>query len=169
MDGSENSAGGKPLRPDVVAGLKVLVSTFEALSFFVVVYVLGIVSGILEQFMFVWLVEIGGTGTVRAYGAQKSDLSSLHVLLPPPDSVGVHDCGACPYARSGRPTRWGATSCRMAAPLTYCWRPSSPSHQAHHSNMGSETWTVLTGGVCIYVYPHRHPGDGRVAAHHVRS
>jgi hypothetical protein len=58
-----DSAGGQP--PDVIAGFKVLVSTFEALSFFVIVYILGIVSGILEQFMFVWLVEIGGTGTVR--------------------------------------------------------------------------------------------------------
>jgi hypothetical protein len=88
MGGSETNSGGSPLRPDVIAGFKVLVSTFEALSFFVVVYVLGIVSGILEQFMFVWLVEIGGTGTVRLYGARKSELWSLHVLLPRPAPVG---------------------------------------------------------------------------------
>jgi hypothetical protein len=67
-ESNTNHTGGNNtpvIRPDVIAGFKVLVSTFEALSFFVVVYVLGIVSGILEQFMFVWLVEIGGTGTVR--------------------------------------------------------------------------------------------------------
>jgi hypothetical protein len=42
---ASSSAGEQPSGPNILAGLRLLVGSFEAVSFFLVVFVLGCVSG----------------------------------------------------------------------------------------------------------------------------
>lgn len=152
-----DSAGGQP--PDVIAGFKVLVSTFEALSFFVIVYILGIVSGILEQFMFVWLVEIGGTGTlmgVSRFITCAAEVPFFHFSQQLIDRVGVNGVLAmacvCYVLRflyyAHLTTPWAVLPAELLHGVTFAamWAASvSKAHQLAPEGMGATAQGLLEG------------------------
>ncbi len=56
------SIAGNSEPPDFRAGIKLLRSNIDALVFFTLVFVIGISSGIIENFAYVRMREVGGTG-----------------------------------------------------------------------------------------------------------
>ena len=50
------------IKPNVLAGIRVLVSNSDALLFFFLVLVVGISSGVIENFAYVRIREVGGSG-----------------------------------------------------------------------------------------------------------
>jgi hypothetical protein len=53
-----------PARPSVWLALTILAGSFEAASFFLVVLILGWATGIINQFLYIYLAELGGGGVL---------------------------------------------------------------------------------------------------------